>query len=211
MSGRYTDIQIVFLESICRGNTYKEITQAFNYRFNTKKTPMAIQHKLKALGLDEYVSKESRYTEQQLTFLYVNKQLSWAALTKEYNKKFSEEKTIDAIRAVMTQNGWGKYHTEARKDRRRIYINGSQMMLDRYVWECVHGPIPDGYTVVHLDNDTANNKIDNLKLAPKHIKLAFVAQGGTDAPKALAPAMYAKVMLQNLIGRIEKSGRLNAR
>ena len=36
--------------------------------------------------------------------------------------------------------------------------------MHRYVWECNHGPIPDGMHVHHKDGDKTNNNIDNLEL-----------------------------------------------
>lgn len=37
------------------------------------------------------------------------------------------------------------------------------------VWERVHGPIPDGFVVMHVDGDRANDDPDNLALAPKSL------------------------------------------
>lgn len=34
----------------------------------------------------------------------------------------------------------------------------------RMLWEATVGPIPDGYVIAHLDNDGANNDLDNLAL-----------------------------------------------
>lgn len=36
-------------------------------------------------------------------------------------------------------------------------------MEHHLVWEGVNGPIPDGYDIHHIDNDTYNNAIDNLE------------------------------------------------
>lgn len=32
----------------------------------------------------------------------------------------------------------------------------------RWVWQCAHGPIPDGYQIHHRDGDRTNNKLRNL-------------------------------------------------
>jgi len=37
----------------------------------------------------------------------------------------------------------------------------------RLVWEFYHGPIPPGYVVHHIDGDTQNNVIGNLRCMPK--------------------------------------------
>ena len=40
--------------------------------------------------------------------------------------------------------------------RRKIYI------VSRVIWEMVHGPIPEGMIIDHLDGNALNNKIENL-------------------------------------------------
>lgn len=45
--------------------------------------------------------------------------------------------------------------------------------LHRWVWECTHGPIPDGFVVHHKDHDTRNNGIDNLEIMPTDIHAKY--------------------------------------
>lgn len=42
---------------------------------------------------------------------------------------------------------------------------GHRDRAHRIVWMMNHGPIPEGYTIDHRDNDPSNNRIDNLRLA----------------------------------------------
>ena len=44
---------------------------------------------------------------------------------------------------------------------------GRAERLHRYVWRFYNGDIPDGYNVHHVDEDKANNEIENLLLLPK--------------------------------------------
>lgn len=37
-------------------------------------------------------------------------------------------------------------------------------LLQRYVWEMANGPVPKGYRLIFMDGDTANCKLENLKL-----------------------------------------------
>lgn len=37
-------------------------------------------------------------------------------------------------------------------------------MLHRLIWETWNGPIPEGYTIKHSDNDKSNNALNNLEL-----------------------------------------------
>lgn len=46
-----------------------------------------------------------------------------------------------------------------------VVFLGYRMRAHRIVWIMNNGPIPDGYTVDHKDNDPSNNDINNLRLA----------------------------------------------
>jgi len=203
---KFTDMQILWLKENCSGHTYREITEAFNYKFGCKFDTVSVLHKIKSLGLGKTMLLERQYTEAQLSFIYANKNLTYSEITERFNLAFSESKKVAAIRAAMKARGWGKYGTPPTKNR-RILIDGKLVRLDVYVWECVNGPLPNGYTLIHLDNDDDNNKVENLKLAPKKTKAAYVRAGYGDAPKALAPAIYAQVMLRNHLRGLEKQVR----
>ncbi|EMB4113217.1 HNH endonuclease [Serratia nevei] len=203
-------MQILWLKENCSGNTYREITEALNHKFGCNFETISVLHKIKALGLGNTMVLERRYTEVQLSFMYSNKHLTYAEITERFNRHFMESKNVASIRTAMKVRGWGKFGTPPTKNR-RILIDKKLVRLDVYVWECVNGPLPPGYTVIHLDNDDDNNQIDNLKLAPLTTKAAFVRAGYADAPKALAPGLYAQTMLKNAIRRIEASCEREAR
>jgi len=42
--------------------------------------------------------------------------------------------------------------------------DGRRQYLHRYIWEQAYGPIPAGHFVDHIDRDTTNNSLDNLRL-----------------------------------------------
>jgi hypothetical protein len=50
----------------------------------------------------------------------------------------------------------------------------------RWLWMPKKGPVPDGYCVVHVDGNTLNDKIDNLKLVDRkgHLELQQVRDPG---------------------------------
>lgn len=33
------------------------------------------------------------------------------------------------------------------------------------IWEMHYGPVPDGFTIDHIDRDRSNNRLENLRLA----------------------------------------------
>lgn len=43
-------------------------------------------------------------------------------------------------------------------------ISGKRKRLHVYVWECKNGPVPNGYSVHHVDEDKRNNEVENLRL-----------------------------------------------
>lgn len=207
MSQKYTDSQNLFLKIHCKGKTFREITDLFNREFDTNKSPSTIAEVLRQRGLDRHVAKQSRYSDEQLTYLFVNRGVGWPKLTQMFNERFGTNKSVHAIKELMAGRGWNqKCKSGTGKGLKYIYANGKRMRLDVYVWECVKGPLPLGYGVIHLDNDLQNNKIDNLRAAPLHIKSAFTQAGYADAPKALAPALYAQTMLRSAINQRLKKG-----
>lgn len=203
---KFTDMQILWLKENCNGLSYQELTEALNHRFNCNHTKTSVRTKIVGMRLGKTIRLERQYTEPQLSFLYTNRELPYVELTQAFNRVFGENKTEGAIRITMRTNGWGRTSNQSIRQDRKIEIKGRRLNLDNYVWECINGPIPPGFTVIHLDDDVENNKIDNLKLAPKFTRAAFVRNGGATAPKALAPAIYAQVMLRNAINQRTKKG-----
>lgn len=205
MSQKYTDEQYLFLDTHCKGKTFREITEQFNHRFGTRKSVGSLSGVIRHRGLSRHIVKESRYSDVQLTFLFVNRSVGWPALTEMFNEKFGTKKSVHSIRDVMAGRGWNqKCRHGTGKGLKYIYADGKRKRLDVYVWECVNGTLPLGYGVIHLDNDIQNNQIANLRAAPLHIKSMFIQNGGGDVPKILAPGLYATVMLKSLIGKIER-------
>ena len=48
----------------------------------------------------------------------------------------------------------------------------------RRIWETVHGPIPEGYEVLHINGDRYDNRIENLECRPwlnNHERRRFLA------------------------------------
>ena len=64
----------------------------------------------------------------------------------------------------VTFNGfrYRRYPTAKRPVHRR-YFSRAGHLLHRDVWEFHNGPIPKGYQVHHIDEDTGNNDITNLE------------------------------------------------
>ncbi|QLA27085.1 HNH endonuclease [Klebsiella pneumoniae] len=203
MREQYTTTQIFFLQQNVKGVTARELTEMFNACFETNKSVDAIRQYLRATGLSKFLLRTPRYTDEQLTFIYANKDLTIAELTERFNKRFGTRKMPKHIKYAKKARGWLREPKNRRPNQaQRIRVNKKNVRLDVYVYECVHGKLPAGYTVIHLDNDFSNNSIDNLRAAPQGIRHAFSMSGYAKMPQVLAPALYAQVMLRHAIKRL---------
>lgn len=203
MREQYTTTQIFFLQQNVKGVTARELTEMFNACFETNKSVDAIRQYLRATGLSKFLLRTPRYTDEQLTFIYANKDLTIAELTERFNKRFGTRKMPKHIKYAKKARGWLREPKKRRPNQaQRIRVNKKNVRLDVYVYECVHGKLPAGYTVIHLDNDFSNNSIENLRAAPQGIRHAFSMSGYAKMPQVLAPALYAQVMLRHAIKRL---------
>lgn len=48
---------------------------------------------------------------------------------------------------------------------RSVVVGGKRYYVHRIVWEMVHGALQEGLCVDHIDGDTANNVVTNLRAA----------------------------------------------
>lgn len=55
--------------------------------------------------------------------------------------------------------------TAAHHGYRAVAVAGKKHYVHRIAWEMVHGPIPLGLCVDHIDGDCSNNKLLNLRAA----------------------------------------------
>jgi hypothetical protein len=67
----------------------------------------------------------------------------------------------------------------------KVYSKGKYYQYHNIVWECNNGPIPEGYTVDHVDRDKTNNHIDNLRLATKSEQQFNTKKYGTVSSKGV--------------------------
>jgi len=89
--------------------------------------------------------------------------VSRQAVYDRFHARHLQLRTVQPLPFIMFA---GKKYTH-RYNGYYACTNGSRQFLHRAVWESVRGKIPKNYDVHHIDNDKANNHIDNLELVSK--------------------------------------------
>lgn len=105
MRGKYTTTQILFLEQNVKGVTARELTEMFNVCFETNKSVDAIRQYLRVTGLNKFLLSVPRYTDEQLTFIYANKNLTIGELTERFNQRFGTRKMPKHIKYAKKARG----------------------------------------------------------------------------------------------------------
>ena len=75
------------------------------------------------------------------------------------SKQYKGLQVLDGIRFTLAKNG----HL------RGTLPDGRRVMMHWYVWERVHGPIPAGHCIYHVDKNPTNNALENLAILPKEM------------------------------------------
>lgn len=50
-----------------------------------------------------------------------------------------------------------------------VFLNGKRYLSHRVIYSIHHGEIPEGLFIDHIDGDTSNNKIENLRAVPPNV------------------------------------------
>lgn len=97
---------------------------------------------------------------------------------------------VDGPPAYRDWNGLRWYYNH----RTGRYRSTTGIPLAQAVWTHIHGPIPDGYDVHHLDGDKANDDPANLAIVDRHEhRNSHAAENGAKSTSASvgAAAMWA--------------------
>lgn len=82
--------------------------------------------------------------------------------------KIVDYKYKDGLLYTVTAKGTEREIRGGTTVRGRKYLmvrkDGRCRLVHRLIWEMFNGPIPDGFFIDHIDNNSLNNNIDNLRL-----------------------------------------------
>lgn len=124
------------------------------------------------------------------------------------NKKIREEKIRRkqyGKRPFITFNGVQYY--EDKNGYHSCILSGECLQLHRSIWESVNGPIPKGFHIHHRNQDTHDNRLENLELltisehSKRHAKTdpeIFRKMGQSRSPKKLAAVARAGQALKKI-------------
>lgn len=90
----------------------------------------------------------------------------------------------------------------------RITLNGKVYNVHRLLWERHNGAIPEGFVIDHIDGNTLNNSLDNLRAIPKGANKA-----NTVSSRGLPKGVYSRQNKQGVVyyGQINMGGRIERR
>lgn len=180
MHKKYTKRQEDFIRNNFQQYTIYELADKFNKKFKTNYSYRNIKDKKYDMGLVKYKQKvvKATYSEKEIKFLKKKyKGRTYDELTRLFNKKFNRNVTRQQIKEIkykyLPDNVKIKGKNEIPLYSERIdtsgeivikIANNKRIAKARYVWEKKYGKIPKGYSIVHLDGNKLNNKLNNLKL-----------------------------------------------
>ena len=64
----------------------------------------------------------------------------------------------------------------------RFQESGKQVYCHRRVWELANGPIPEDMTIDHINRNSLDNRIENLRLASKTLQIRNRKQSWGEVP-----------------------------
>ena len=88
----------------------------------------------------------------------------------------------------------------------KITIDGKVHGVHRVLWERVHGPIPKGYVIDHIDRNGLNNDMSNLRCIPRGANKANTVSSRS-MPKGVYSRFAKRLGATVYYGDIRMGGR----
>ena len=141
------------------------------------------------------LSLNYHYSDEQKRWLAENyPKLGRVKCAEEFNAVFGEFRTVNAIKVECVKLGLlvsdkrkkdraientGRFHEVGTVVRRGSKTKGEAYVKTEDGWkrekDLAYGKKPDGYILIHLDNDVTNNSSDNIRAIPRSINARMTA------------------------------------
>lgn len=195
---KYTDTMLKYLKEHSKVYSRKELTWRFNFIFHKHQTVNAIKKICAFYGFK--AATDGKFVDGHDAW---NKDMD----VEEYKTHFTEESYLSSTQDTLPHDY--KYKVG---DRCYQSVNGKKVPYivvstepgvelkhrckpeTLYVWEKIHGPVPDGYSIMHLDGDNMNNDISNLIMVSDYERLIINSYGWQCHPEIMKTGlMIAKL------------------
>lgn len=185
---KYTKQQIAFLKDNASNMSFKELTAAFNKRFNLSLSYNALH----GYCLSHEICKRKRplyhkYSIKEKQFIRTNiKNTSFKKLAEQFNAFFNANITAQQLELFCYRHGMkngrpggmpkGAKHKDAKPvgyesyDGKYIRVKCSDGKYKRkhvFLWESANGPVPKGHAIIFTDGNKLNFSLDNLLLVKR--------------------------------------------
>ena len=171
---KYTEDEHKFLRQFVPGHTYKEITEAFNKKFDTNIAQSQIKSYIHNHKLN--TGKTGRFEKGHIT---ANKGTHPPTVGRmgetQYKKGNLPHNTKPVGYERITKDGYIEVKIKMRPSHPNC--NDNFKAKHHIVWEEVNGPIPSGYKLTFLDGNKQNCDISNLALITNAEHLEITRKG----------------------------------
>lgn len=151
---KWTSEQKAFMTEFVPGHSHKEITDAFNNKFNEDLKPGQIKSFIGNHNLD--TGRNGRFEKGATPFNKGKKGIIHPGSEKGWFKNGNlPHNHLEVGTEVINGDGYWQV---------KVAEPNVWKLKQRLVWEKANGPIPKGHVVVFADRDRANFDIDNLLL-----------------------------------------------
>ena len=194
---RYTTEQRVFLKEYIPGHSHKEITEAFNTKFETCLKESQIKnyihnHKLNTGRTGRFEKGHIPVNKGIKGKHYQGTERTWfkkGHIPKNYRPVGSERVNVDGYIEVKVEN--------PRKWRPKHVVE----------WEKINGKVPQGHVLTFIDGNKSNCDIDNLKLISRNVLARMNQSGYYQLSGELKEAALNFLELGEVTRKVKKNAR----
>lgn len=185
----YTQVELDFIKAHADLRP-RQLAELFNKTFGRYAEPKYVAKRLRMMGIEPNIRVEHKYNDEQMRWLSDNTpNMSERELAAAFNAKYGGNVSADSLAtyvrrfvgAVKTKETVRASHSKAlrrfeigdvsvqRRGGRTTKVimterNGKRSWkpYGKYIWEQANGAIPNGWSVIFLNGDNTDCRLENL-------------------------------------------------